>query len=57
MTDPHFDMVEIVYILSKQQQSKDSTLQNGTLGQSEKNLDIHVFVWVINPFSTNVLLM
>ena len=37
MTDLHFDMVQLVYILNKRQQFKDSTLQNHILGQSKKN--------------------
>ena len=32
-----------MHILNKRQQSKDSTLQNGILGQSTKNTDIFVF--------------
>ena len=32
-----------MYILNKQQQLKDSTLQNGILGQSTKNTDIFMF--------------
>ena len=35
MSNLHFDMV---YILSKQQQIYDSTLQNGILAQSKKTL-------------------
>ena len=36
-----------MYILNKRQQLKDSTLQNGILGQSTKKKDIHVFVSVV----------
>ena len=32
----------MMYILNKRQQFKDSTLQNGILGQSEKNTDLLV---------------
>ena len=33
----------MMYILNKRQQFKDSTLQNGILGQSEKNTDLFMF--------------
>ena len=45
LTDLHFDMMQLVYILNKRQQFKDSTLQNGILGQSAKNIDIFVFLY------------
>ena len=43
LTDLHFGMMQLVYILNKKQQLKDSTLQNGILGQSTKNTDIFMF--------------
>ena len=43
LTDLHFDMMKLVYILNKRQQFKDNTLQNGILGQSTKNTDIFMF--------------
>ena len=43
LTDLHFDMMKLVYILNKRQQFKDSTLQNGILGQFKKNIDIFMF--------------
>ena len=48
LTDLHFDMIKLLYILNKQQQLKDSTLQNGILRQSTKNTDIFTlsFEWL-----------
>ena len=43
LTDLHLDMMKLVYILNKRQQFKDSTLQNGILGQFKKNIDIFMF--------------
>ena len=34
-----------MYILNKQQQLEDSTLQNGILGQSANNTDIFMFLF------------
>ena len=36
LTNLRFDLVQVVYILSKRKQFKDSTLQNGILRQSKK---------------------
>ena len=38
LTDLHFGMMQLVYILNKQQQLKDST-PDGILGRSTKNTD------------------
>ena len=43
LTDLHFDSMQFVYILNKRPQIKDSTLQNGILGQSKKNTNIFRF--------------
>ena len=42
LTDLHFDMKNLVYILNKRQQFKNITLENGVLGQSKKT-DIFMF--------------